>query len=156
VLALIHIWALTVLLNVVVPAKLASAARSGATGQPVGVGFDTVTVTTAESPMLPAVSTARACRWCVPSTTVRVSHTVSNGASESTASSSPSSRNCTARTPPGSDALAATVMVPDTVAPLLGEVTVTVGGVESPGGGGEAFATVTVTTADSPMLPTVS
>jgi len=65
-----------------------------------------------------------------------------------------SPKNCTPTTPTLSEALAVIFTVPRTVAPSLGEVMLTVGGVVSPegggggGGGGGALATVTVTGAE--------
>jgi hypothetical protein len=52
----------------------------------------------------------------------------------------PPTLNCTPATPTLSEAEADTVMVPETVAPLLGEDMLTVGGVVSPEGGGEMNA----------------
>ena len=59
----------------------------------------------------------------------------------------------TPTTPMLSDALALTVMVPETVAPFAGEVIDTVGGVVS---GAGPFETVTVTGAEVRMLPAAS
>src|SRR5690349_5129923 len=64
----------------------------------------------------------------------------------------PSSWNCTPATPTLSDALAATVTLPDTLAPFAGAVMDTVGGVVSD----ELFETVTITDADVVRLPELS
>src|SRR5712691_7161144 len=61
----------------------------------------------------------------------------------------PSSRNCTPTTPTLSEALAVTLIVPETVAPEAGEVMLTVGAVVS-------LNTVTVTGAEVLRLPAVS
>jgi hypothetical protein len=60
----------------------------------------------------------------------------------------PSTRNVTEATPTLSDAFADTVTVPDTVAPLAGEVMFAVGGVVSDGDD-----TVTVRAADVVVAP---
>ena len=61
--------------------------------------------------------------------------------------------NCTPATPTLSDAEAVTEVVPETVAPLPGEVMLTAGGVVSDGG---ALETVTVTVAEVVLLPAAS
>src|SRR5213083_31001 len=122
-----------------------------------GALLATVTVTGAEGVLLPAASRAIAVILCEPSLAVAVFHETEYGAV--VASALPlipsSSRNCTPTTPTLSEALAVTVAVPCTVAPLPGEDTLTVGGVVSTGGGG-ALATVTVTGAEVLRLPTPS
>src|SRR5205814_221915 len=65
----------------------------------------------------------------------------------------PSAKNCTPATPTLSEAFAATVIVPETVAPLAGELMLTVGGVVS---GGGPFETLTVTGAEVVRLPAAS
>ncbi len=115
-----------------------------------GVLLATVTVTSAEVLLLPAASRAIAVMLCEPSLAVAVFHEIEYGAV--VASALPltplSSRNCTPTTPTLSEALAVTVTVPFTVAPLAGAVILTVGGVVSGGGGGGALFTVTVTGAE--------
>ena len=77
-------------------------------------------------------------------------HGTEYGAAVSSAPSvAPSRRNCTPTTPTLSAAVAVTVTVPLTVAPLAGDVRLTVGGVLS-------FDTVTVTAADVVTLPAAS
>src|SRR5439155_24017055 len=114
----------------------------------VGGGpFETVTSTMADSPILPALSCARACKVCGPFPTVCVSHSASYGAVVSRASSTPSRRNCTTATPEASDAAAFTVTTPETVCPFPGSPMLTVAGV---------LSTRTVTGADTPLLPAAS
>src|SRR3977135_1438246 len=64
-------------------------------------------------------------------------------------SGAPSTNNCTPATPTLSDALAVTLRVPLTVAPLAGAVMPTVGGVVS-------LKTVTVTAVEVVVLPAAS
>src|SRR5262249_57145350 len=96
-----------------------------------GVLFDPVTVT-AEVLRLPATSRATAVKVCAPLLAAAVFHETEYGALASSAPrAAPSSRNCTPVTPTLSEALAATVTVPDTVAPFDGAVRLTAGGVVS-------------------------
>jgi hypothetical protein len=98
-------------------------------GGPSAVVFSTVTVTPAEVAVSPARSRARALIVCWPLVAERVFHGAVYGA---VVSSSPSgwssSRNWTPATWSLSAASAATEIVPDTVAPAVGEVTPAVGG----------------------------
>jgi hypothetical protein len=95
--------------------------------------FETVTDTGADVVVLPAASEAVAVNVYVPFATVVVSQLIAYGAVVSAAPRfAPFSLNCTAVTPTLSLAVALTVTVPDTVAPLAGAVTDTVGGVVSP------------------------
>jgi hypothetical protein len=92
----------------------------------------TVTVTAVEVVLLPAASRATAVNVWVPLATVVVSHVIEGGLVVSSAPRLlPSSLNCTPATPTSSDALAVTVIVPETVAPSEGAVIETVGGVLS-------------------------
>src|SRR6266850_5822666 len=87
----------------------------------------TVTVTGAEVVRLSAESRAMAVRTCEPLLAPAVSQEIEYGAVVPSAPRlAPSSRNCTPATPTLSEALAVTVKVADTVAPLLGEVMLTV------------------------------
>jgi hypothetical protein len=100
----------------------------------------TVTVTAALVAEFPAASLATARSVCEPLLTVVVFHEYVYGATVSRLPRfAPSSWHCTLATPTLSEALAETVVVPDTVAPLVGAVSDTVGGVVSPplGGGFE-------------------
>jgi hypothetical protein len=112
----------------------------------------TVTLTDAEVAVLPAASRATALRVWVPTEAVAVFHATEYGAVVSSAPRlAPSSRNWTPATPTLSEALAETVIVPETVAPALGEVMLTVGAVVS---GGAPFETVTEE--DVLLLPAAS
>src|SRR5258705_9649522 len=95
---------------------------------------------------------------CEPSLAVAVFHDTEYGAAVSaTPRLMPSSLNCTPTTPTLSDALAVTLVVPETVAPEAGAVILAVGGVVSGGGGGGALFTVTVTAAETGLtLPAAS
>src|SRR5437899_7543081 len=107
-----------------------------------GGAFAMLTVTDAEL-VLPAASRATALKVCEPLATAVVLKEAEYGAALSSAPTlAPSTLNWTPATPTLSAALAVTVIVPETVAPLAGEVMLTVGGVVS---GGGAFATLTVT-----------
>jgi hypothetical protein len=98
--------------------------------------LDTVTVVD-DDVLLPAASKAVAPSVCVPFVTVVVSQESEYGAAVSSApSGAPSRRNRTAATPTLSDAVAATVIDPDTDAPDAGDVSATTGGVWSGGGVG--------------------
>jgi hypothetical protein len=113
---------------------------------------DTVTLTEDEVPVLFAASRATALRVWVPTEAVAVFHATEYGAVVSSAPRlAPSSRNWTPVTPTLSEALAETVIVPETVAPALGEVMLTVGAVVS---GGAPFETVTEE--DVLLLPAAS
>jgi hypothetical protein len=97
--------------------------------------------------VFPAASRARAVTVCEPLAAVVVVHGTLYGAAISSAPSvAPSSRNCTPTTPTLSDAFAVTVVVPDTVAPEAGAVTLAVGAVVS-------FDTVTVLGSDDHVAP---
>ncbi len=98
-----------------------------------GALLATVTVTGAEVVLLPAASRAIAVILCEPSLVVVVSKEIEYGAVVSSVLPlvPSSSRNCTPTTPTLSEALAVTVTVPFTVAPLAGAVMLTVGGVVS-------------------------
>src|SRR6266849_8457376 len=103
----------------------------------------TITVTDAEVVRLPAASRATAMMVCEPLAAPVVFQETEYGALVSSAPKlAPSIVNCTPATPTLSEALAETGTVPWIVAPLLGEVTLTVGGVVSAGGGGGALTTV--------------
>src|SRR6267143_1391487 len=92
---------------------------------------DTVTVTAAEVAVLLAASRATALRLWLPGVAAVVSHGTEYGAAVSSAPrAAPSSWNWTPATPTLSEALAETVIVPET-APGLGEVMPTVGEVVS-------------------------
>src|SRR6185295_9045602 len=114
------------------------------------VSLNTVTVTVADVVARPAASRARAVSVCDPLLATAVFHATAYGAAVSSPPSGlPSTRNCTPTTPTLSDALAVTVVVPPTVAPFAGAVTLTVGGVVS-------LNTVTVTVVDVAVLPAAS
>src|SRR5688572_13206148 len=91
----------------------------------------TVTVTGAEVVRLPAASRATAVRVCEPLVVVLVFHGAEYGAVVTSVPALPSRKNCTPTTATLSAGLVVTVIVPETVAPLLGEVTATVGDVVS-------------------------
>src|SRR5262245_37076249 len=119
-----------------------------------GGPLDTVTVTGADAVWLPAASRATAVMVCEPLAAPVVFQETEYGAVVSSAPKlAPSILNCTPTTPTLSEALAVTPVVPDTVAPEAGEVTLTVGGAVS---GGGALLTVTVTTAEVVLLPAAS
>src|SRR5882762_1180694 len=114
------------------------------------VSLNTVTVTAAAVAVLPAASRATAVSVCEPLFAVVVFQETAYGAVvSSTPRLAPSSRNWTPATPTLSDALAVTVMVPLTVAPVAGAVMLTVGAVVS-------FETVTVAAAAGGVLPAAS
>src|SRR5437016_5428841 len=107
-----------------------------------GRPLETVTVTTVEVVAFPAASRARAARVWEPLPAVEVSQETEYGPLVTSAPRlAPSSRNWTPVTPTLSEALAVTVMVPETVEPDEGDVMLTVGGVVS---GGGPLDTVTV------------
>ena len=112
-----------------------------------GVVSGTVTDTGAELPTLAAASRAAALRVWVPGVALALFQVTEYGAAVSSPpSGAPSSLNCTPTTPTLSEALAVTEMVPVTVAPGLGELIATVGGVLS-------LKTVTVTGSDQNQRP---
>src|SRR5207248_461884 len=103
---------------------------------------------------LPAASRATAVKVCEPLTTAVVLNEGSEGRGVGTAAiGAPSAKNCTPATPTLSEAFAVTGIVPETVAPLAGELMLTVGGVVS---GGGPFETLTVTGAEVVRLPAAS
>src|ERR1051326_1081198 len=94
--------------------------------------FPTVTVTAADVVVLPAASRATAVSVCDALLAAVVSHEVAYGAVAASAPRfAPSSLNWTPTTFTLSDAVAVTVVVPETVAPFAGAVTATDGGVLS-------------------------
>src|SRR5436190_13348132 len=96
------------------------------------VSFETVTVTAVEVAVLPAASRATAVRVCEPLLTAVVFHETAYGAVVSSAPSvAPSRLNCTPATPTLSEALAVTLIVPFTGAPLAGGAEERRGGVVS-------------------------
>src|SRR5436190_15050091 len=96
------------------------------------VVLETVTVTAADVVVFPAASRARALNVCEPLVAVVVSQAIVYGpAVSSEPRFAPSSTNCTPTTPTLSDAFAVTDVVPETVAPDAGAVTLDVGGVVS-------------------------
>src|SRR5439155_23224986 len=100
------------------------------TAERVGGALSTVTPTTAEVAVLPAASRAWADKLCTPLATRVVSQEIVKGSLVTSARRVfPSSKNCTPTTPTLSDALAETVVLPMTVAPVAGAVIATVGGV---------------------------
>ncbi len=116
----------------------------------------TVTVTPADVVMFPDVSRATAPSTCDPRLAVEVVHThdaTPCGAVTSGLTVAPSSVNQTPPIATLSDAFANTVTVPETVAPLAGELMATVGGVLSTW---LLFATVTSTGAAETGLPALS
>lgn len=102
-------------------------------GVGVGVGLLllTVTVIVNESPAFPAASHALTNIECEPSLSVVVFRLKLYGATRSCAFTNPSTIRYVSVTPTLSVAVAVTVIVPTTVAPLAGLVSVTVGGVTS-------------------------
>jgi len=102
------------------------------TGPTIGV-FDTVTLTEELAVKLPSISRATAASACVPSVEVVVFHENEYGeVATSVPTFTPSNWNCTPAIPALLDADAVTLMVPETVAPAVGDVTET----EVDGGGG--------------------
>lgn len=88
----------------------------------------TVTVTVVDVVWLPAASRATAVRVCVLFATPVVFHDTEYGTDVSSLPMLvPSTLNCTPATPTLSDAVAATLTVPDTVELFAGEVIETVG-----------------------------
>src|SRR5262245_35022138 len=119
-----------------------------------GAPLLTVTLTPAEVAWFPAASKARADSVCAPLAADVVFQEAEYGDVVSVASRAPSTRNSTRVTPTASEAVADTVTVPLTVAPAVGAVRETVGGVVSVGGG--ALLTVTPTPGALPMFPAAS
>src|SRR5947208_4845987 len=114
------------------------------------VSLDTVTVTAADGAVLPAASRATAVKVCEPLPAVVVSQETEYGAVVSSPPRlAPSSLNWTPTTPTLSDALAATVVVLETVDPPAGAMMLTVGAVVS-------LETVTVTDEAVVVLPAAS
>src|SRR4051812_36211021 len=94
--------------------------------------FDTVTVTAVELVEFAAPSRATAVSVCVPFVAFVVSQETEYGALVSSAPRlAPSSLNCTPKTPTLSFAFAVTETTAETVAPFVGAVSETVGGVVS-------------------------
>ena len=128
-------------MRVTVPDTVAPAA--GAVTLTVGavVSLATVTLTAGEVVVLPAASQARAVSVWAPLVAVAVFHDTPQPPVElvSSATRLAPSMNCTPVTPTLSEAVAVSETVPDTVAPLAGAVTLTVGAV---------LSTVTVTVAE--------
>jgi hypothetical protein len=120
-----------------------------------GGPFDTVTVIAEDVRVLPAASRATALIVCVPSSAaVVVFQATEYGALVSAGPAfAPSRRNWTLVTPTLSEALAVTLIVPETVAPFSGEVMLIEGAVVS---GGGAFETVTAIVAEVRVLPAAS
>src|SRR5205807_1175741 len=105
----------------------------------------TVTVTATDVVVLPAPSRATAVNEWLPLEAVKVFQETVYGADvASLPRFAVSSLNWTPRTATLSDAVADTFVVPATVAPLVGAVTETVGGVES--------TLLTVTTTDEDVV----
>src|SRR5205814_3847604 len=115
------------------------------------VSLDTVTLTVVDVAVFPAASRATAVSTCAPLAVVEVFQETEYGAVVSSAPSAlPSSRNCTPATPTLSAAVAATVTVPFTVAPLAGAVIAKIGRASC------RDSTDTLTAADALMLPAAS
>src|SRR5215472_14850186 len=94
--------------------------------------FETVTVTVAEVPTLPAASDAFDTMVCAPFVKLVVTKLKEIEVEfVLLATTLPSIRSCICVTPTLSEAVAVTVTVPDTVAPFAGAVTDVVGGVVS-------------------------
>src|SRR5712691_11911978 len=111
--------------------------------------LETVTPTPAEVAVLPAASRATAVKLWGPLDAKVVFQEIAKGAEVSSAPRlPPSSLNWTPTTPTLSEALAETVMVPETVNPGAGAVRATVGGVVS----GTALETVTLTGVEVAVL----
>jgi hypothetical protein len=123
----------------------------GTVGGVVSALLFTVTVTPALVVLLPAVSLAIALNVCEAFVAVVVFHETEYGAVMSRLPRlAPSNWNCTLATPTLLAAVAVTVRVPETLAPLAGEVIDTVGGAVL------VLFTVTVTLALVVLLPAVS
>src|SRR6266851_1340670 len=119
-------------LTVIVPETVAPEAGDVMLTVGAVVSFTTVTVTGVEVVRLPAVSCATAVMVCEPLVAVLVFQAIEYGAVVTAAPAlTPSSRNWTPATPVLSEALAVTLIVPETLAPEAGEVMLTVGAVAS-------------------------
>src|SRR5215217_8534765 len=123
-------------------------------GVGVGVTVATVTLIVGDVPHLPAASAALAKIVCRPLATVVELQLACHGAAPSHATSTPSTYHFACVTPTASEASAASVTVPETVAPAAGDVTQTVGGVVSLGVA--ALATRTLTAVEAPQFPAAS
>src|SRR5712664_4186468 len=117
--------------TVIVPETLAPDAGEVMLTVGAVVSLNTVTVTGAEVVRLPAASRATAVRVCEPLLAEVVFQETEQGAAVTSTPLTPSSWNCTPATPTLSEALALTVIVPETLAPEAGEVMLTVGAVAS-------------------------
>src|SRR5882762_7060439 len=116
----------------------------------VGATLSTVTVIGAEVVRLPAASRATAVMVCEPLLELVVFQGTEYGAAVISAPAlTPSNWNCTLTTPTLSEALAVTVIVPETLAPEAGEVTLTDGAAVS-------LKTVTVTGSEFHRTPRIS
>src|SRR5207248_10836762 len=92
----------------------------------------TVTVTPEDTEVFPAASRATAAITCMPPSAVVVSHARVYGADDCSGPAfTLSILNCTPATPTSSDAAADKATVPETVAPSIGAVIDTAGGVVS-------------------------
>src|SRR5206468_3093888 len=112
---------------VVVPETVAPFAGAVTLTVGGGVWLQTVTGYAAEVVAFPAASRVRAFPTRRSSDLVDVSHSIVNGAAVSSVPRfAPSSRNWTPATPTLSAAVAVIVVVPETVAPFAGAVTLTV------------------------------
>ena len=127
--------ALAVAATVTVPETVAPA-----TGEVIDTVSEVVLVlftvidTAALVALFPELSTATAVRLCLPFAKVVVFNDCEYGATVTTAPTlEPSTWNCTLATPTLSDAVAVTVIVPETVAPETGELIATVGGAVADG-----------------------
>ena len=96
--------------------------------------FATVTFTGVDTVVLLSVSRARAASTCAPFGVARVSQLAAYGATVSSGPCGlPSTKNWTPATPTSSLASAWSVRAPETTSPSAGEVTETLGAVESAG-----------------------
>src|SRR5688572_27227255 len=142
-------------LNVTVPETVAP--LDGAVSETVGAcvsPLPTTIVRAADVVMFPAASRATAVTECVPLPTRAEFHERLNGELVSSVPAfAPSTLNWTPTTRTLSDALALSVTVPDTVAPLAGAVSATDGACVSPL---PPLLTVTVRIADVVTLPAAS
>ena len=148
--------------DTVAPAAGVVSPTVGSVVSPGGGGgdvvFDTVTVR-CEVAVLPAASRANAVMVCDPLGTLPDGQLTEYGALVSSAPiSAPSTWNCTPTTPTLSDASAAALTDPETVAPAAGLVSATDGAAVSAGGGGGVVALETSTrcsrTEDFPVAST--
>ena len=148
--------------DTVAPAAGVVSPTVGSVVSPGGGGgdvvFDTVTVR-CEVAVLPAASRANAVMVCDPLGTLPDGQLIEYGALVSSAPMlAPSTLNCTPTTPTLSDASAAALTDPETVAPAAGLVSATDGAAVSAGGGGGVVALETSTrcsrTEDFPVAST--